>query len=112
MKTRPIKVLKFGGTSVGSAEALLRAVRPEHPEAHRRLQELGHSLRVDQGWAIVALVGEGLRSRPGEALSLMASEPVVGVFAGGAGISVAFLVPEARLAALIPELHGACFGAR
>jgi len=97
---------------LGTPEGSLLVVRPEHPEAHRRLQELGHSLRVDRGWAIVALVGEGLRSRPGEALSLMASEPVAGVFAGGAGISVAFLVPEARLAALIPELHGACFGAR
>ncbi len=90
-------------------EGSLLAVRPEHPDAEdliARLQASG--LRVDTGLSSVALVGEGLRREPGKALALLSSletEALGGILAGGAGISVAFLVPDERLRDLIPHLH-------
>jgi len=97
---------------LGTPEGSLLVVRPEHPDSIAMLETLQRSgLRVDAGWAVVALVGEGLRSCPGEALTLLASlsgESIGGILAGGAGISVAFLVPEQRLKDLIPSLHRIC----
>jgi aspartokinase len=64
--------------------------------------------RLSPGWALVALVGEGLRAIPGRALQLLGPcqlEPVEGLLAGSSPISVSFLVPEDRLANLIPRLH-------
>jgi aspartate kinase len=90
-------------------EGSLLAVRPEHPDAEELITRLQASgLRVDTGLSSVALVGEGLRREPGKALALLASletEALGGILAGGAGISVAFLVPDERLRDLIPLLH-------
>lgn len=90
-------------------EGSLLAVRPEHPDADEVIARLKASgLRVETGLASVALVGEGLRRKPGRALALLAPlerEALGGILSGGAGISVAFLVPDERLRELIPELH-------
>ncbi len=90
-------------------EGSLLAVRPEHPDAEEVIARLKASgLRVETGLASVALVGEGLRREPGRALALLAPlerESVGGILSGGAGISVAFLVPDERLRELIPALH-------
>jgi aspartokinase len=87
-------------------------VRPEHPDAVELLARFESSgLRIERGWSIVALVGEGLRQYPGGALALLATlekETIGGLFAGGAGISVAFLIPDDRLRDLIPRLHQLC----
>lgn len=97
---------------LSTPEGSLLVVRPEHPEAVERLARLEASgLRVEHGWSSVALVGEGLRRDPGGALALLSAleqEQVGGILAGGAGISVAFLVPDARLGELIPRLHRRC----
>jgi aspartate kinase len=97
---------------LSTPEGSLLVVRPEHPEALALLAQLAASgLRIERGWSSVALVGEGLRSYPGGALALLATleqETIGGIFAGGAGISVAFLVPDERLRELIPLLHRLC----
>jgi aspartokinase len=90
-------------------------VRPETPACEELLEELAEAgLDIQRGWAVVALVGEGLREAPGRALGLLSSlqeEPIAGILAGDTGVSLAFLVPEARLSSLIPRLHEYCFGA-
>jgi len=94
---------------LGTPEGSLLVVRPEQPEATALLGHLqNEGLKVEPGWAVVALVGEGLRASPGAVLSLLSAEPIGGILAGGAGISVAFLVPEDHLKALIPKLHSQC----
>jgi aspartokinase len=97
---------------LSTPEGSLLVVRPEHPEAAELLLRLaGSGLRVERGWSSVALVGEGLSRYPGGALALLATlekETVGGIFAGGAGISLAFLVPDERLRELIPRLHRLC----
>jgi len=60
---------------------------------------------------VVALVGEGLRTTQGQALSLLApldGEPIAAILAGDTGVSFAFLIPENRLAELVPKLHYHC----
>jgi len=98
---------------VDSPEGALLVVRAEMPEATVILRRLkAEGFRVETGWAVVALVGEGLRTRPGYALTLLATldgERIGGLLAGGDGISAAVLVRENRLAELIPRLHGVCF---
>ena len=90
----------------------LLVTRPETPEAEAVLEELQASgLVLEQGWAVVALVGEGLRAAPGRAMALLApleGESIAAILAGDTGVSVAFLVPEHRLAELVPKLHGHC----
>jgi aspartate kinase len=97
---------------LNTPEGSLLAVRPEHADAADLLAQLAQSgLRVESGWSSVALVGEGLRQYPGGALALLATfekETIGGILAGGAGISVAFLVPDERLRDLIPRLHQLC----
>jgi aspartate kinase len=97
---------------LSTPEGSLLVVRPEHAEAVELLARIEASgLRVERGWSSVALVGEGLRQYPGGALALLATlekEPIGGIFAGGAGISVSFLVPDERLRDLIPRLHELC----
>lgn len=97
---------------LSTPEGSLLVVRPEHPDATELLSSLEASgLRIERGWSSVALVGEGLRQYPGGALALLATlekEAIGGIFAGGAGISVAFLVPDERLRELIPQLHRLC----
>jgi aspartate kinase len=97
---------------LSTPEGSLLVIRPEHTEAVELLARIEESgLRVERGWSSVALVGEGLRQYPGGALALLATlekEPIGGIFAGGAGISVSFLVPDERLRDLIPRLHELC----
>ena len=100
---------------LSTPEGSLLVVRPEHGEAEDLLAALETAgLRVERGWSSVALVGEGLRERPGGALALLAElerEKLGGILAGGTGISVAFLVPDERLRDLIPRLHERFLGA-
>ncbi|HEU4952269.1 MAG TPA: hypothetical protein VFT46_09945, partial [Holophagaceae bacterium] len=86
-------------------------------QAEARLAALeGSGADLQRGWAVVALVGEGLRQDPCAALRLLAAvreEPLGGLLTGSSGVSVAFLLPERRLAAVIPHLHRASLaGAR
>ena len=97
---------------LSNPEGALLVLRTEGPAAETVLTELADlGITVERGWAVVALVGEGLRLDPGAPARLLA--PLVGeclgaVLGGSSGASVAFLVPETRLAKLIPSLHR-CF---
>jgi aspartokinase len=86
--------------------------RVETPGAEAVLLDLAASgLALERGWAVVALVGEGLRDAPGRALSLLApldGEPIAAILAGDTGVSLAFLIPENRLGELVPRLHQHC----
>jgi aspartate kinase len=90
----------------------LLVARAETAESEAVLQDLADSgLALERGWAVVALVGEGLRAAPGQALGLLApleGEAIAALLAGDTGVSLAFLVPEARLPDLIPRLHAHC----
>lgn len=96
---------------LANPEGALLALRPETPQAEARLAALEASgADLQRGWAVVALVGEGLRQDPCAALRLLAAvqdEPLGGLLTGSSGVSVAFLLPERRLAAVIPHLHTA-----
>jgi aspartokinase len=87
-------------------------VRPDTPASLRILEALAASgPELETGWAVVALVGEGLRSDPLAALRHLATlgqEPVGGLLTGSSTVSIAFLVPESRLGELIPRLHDRC----
>lgn len=102
--------LRFG--LVSSPAGTLLAVRPDTPAATRVLADLAaEGPDLEAGWAVVALVGEGLRADPLAALRHLAAlgqEPVGGLLTGGSTVSIAFLVPEARLTDLIPRLHDRC----
>jgi aspartate kinase len=102
--------LRFG--LLANPEGTLVALRPETPAGEAQLLALdAEGVEVQRGWAVVALVGEGLRADPGAALRLLAPlehEPIGGLLTGSSGVSVAFLVPETRLGALIPLLHQHC----
>ncbi len=94
-------------------EGALLVLRPETPAARQLLQQWQQEgLEVEEGWAVVALVGEGLRKDPAAKLRLL--EPlgadagaIGGLLAGCSPISTAALVREHRLADLIPRLHRA-----
>jgi aspartate kinase len=90
----------------------LLVVRAAGAEAEAVLQDLAAGIMaLERGWAVVALVGEGLRAVPGRALGLLApleGEPIAAILAGDMGVSLAFLVPEHRLGKLVPELHRHC----
>ncbi len=90
-------------------EGALLVLRPETPAAGRILEDLrAQGLAVEPGWALVALVGDGLRQDPGAVTRLLAplaSERLGAVLTGSQGASVAFLLPEFRLPVLIPLLH-------
>lgn len=90
-------------------EGTVLVVRPEGPRCASILANLEEEgISVEQGWALVALVGEGLRATPDAVLRLLAPfqlERIGGVFSGASPISLAFLVPEDRLPDLIPRLH-------
>ncbi len=99
--------LRFG--LISSPAGTLLAVRPETHAAIEVLGTLAASgLPCESGWAVVALVGEGLRADPVAALRYLAAlgqVPVGGLLTGSSTVSIAFLVPESRLADLIPRLH-------
>jgi aspartate kinase len=90
----------------------LLVTRAETAEAETVLEDLRTSgMLLEQGWAVVALVGEGLRTAPGRAMALLApleGESIAAILAGDTGVSVAFLIPEHRLAELVPKLHDHC----
>jgi len=90
----------------------LLVARTETPEATAVLGDLEASgLALSRGWAVVALVGEGLRTVQGRTLGLLApldGEPIAAILAGDTGVSLAFLVPDHRLAELVPKLHHHC----
>lgn len=92
----------------------LLVVRTETAGAEAVLQDLADSgLALERGWALVALVGEGLREVPGRALGLLApldGEPIAAILAGDTGVALAFLIPENRLGELVPKLHQHCVG--
>lgn len=102
--------LRFG--LIASPAGTLLAVRPETHAAVEVLGTLAASgLACEAGWAVVALVGEGLRADPVAALRHLAAlghEPVGGLLTGSSTVSIAFLVPESRLGDLIPRLHERC----
>ena len=102
--------LRFG--LIASPAGTLLAVRPETPAATAALATLAASgLACEPGWAVVALVGEGLRADPVAALRHLAAlghEPIGGLLTGSSTVSIAFLVPESRLGDLIPRLHDRC----
>ncbi len=102
--------LRFG--LVSSPAGTLLAVRPDTPAAAEVLADLeAAGVERGSGWAVVALVGEGLRADPVAALRHLAAlghEPVGGLLTGSSTVSVAFLVPESRLGDLIPRLHDRC----
>ena len=102
--------LRFG--LISSPGGTLLAVRPETPAAAEVLATLAASgLACEPGWAVVALVGEGLRADPLAALRHLAAlgqEPVGGLLTGSSTVSIAFLIPESRLGKLIPRLHSRC----
>lgn len=90
-------------------EGSLLVLRPETAAAESILDGLREKgIAIEQGWALVALVGDGLRQDPGAAARLLAplsGERLGAVLTGSQGASVAFLVPEERLPVLIPLLH-------
>lgn len=90
----------------------LLVARMDTAAAEAELRELAvPGLTVERGWAVVALVGEGLRAAPGQALGLLApldGEPIAAILAGDTGVSLAFLIPENRLGELVPRLHRHC----
>ena len=90
----------------------LLVTRAETAEAAAVLGDLVASgLTLDRGWAVVALVGEGLRTAQGRTLGLLApldEEPIAAILAGDTGVSLAFLIPDHRLAELVPKLHHHC----
>jgi aspartate kinase len=102
--------LRFG--LISSPAGTLLAVRPETHTATEVLGTLAASgLACEAGWAVVALVGEGLRADPVAALrhlGELGQEPVGGLLTGSSTVSLAFLVQESRLGSLIPRLHSRC----
>jgi aspartate kinase len=106
--------LRFG--LISSPAGTLLAVRPETHAAAEVLGTLAASgVICETGWAVVALVGEGLRADPVAALRHLAAlgnEPIGGLLTGSSTVSVAFLVHESRLGELIPRLHSTCIFSR
>jgi aspartate kinase len=98
---------RFG--AIAGPEGVLLALRADGAAAVQGLAALAdQGAELSAGWALVALVGEGLRATPGAALRLLAPfhrETVGGLLAGSSPISVSFLVPEERLGDLVPRLH-------
>lgn len=94
---------------LGTPEGGLLLVRPETEAARTLVDTLAsEGLSVESGLAVVALVGEGLREGRGRALALLAdlhAEPIAGLLAGDTGIALALVLPQDRLADLIPRLH-------
>lgn len=89
-------------------EGHLLALRPEGASAAMLAALEEEGVEVEGGWAVVALVGEGLRQDPRPALDSLADLGPVGALLSLGEVSVAFLVKEGRLADLIPALHAEC----
>jgi aspartate kinase len=109
------RLLEAGASLYGllaTPDGGLLVARGETADSLEVLEDLAASgLAMERGWAVVALVGEGLREAPGRALSLLkplVDEPIAALLAGDTGVSLAFLVPDHRLSQLIPRLHETC----
>ncbi|MBK8594599.1 MAG: aspartate kinase [Holophagales bacterium] len=96
---------------LSTPEGSLLVVRPESPAASAAIEQLREAgVAIEQGWCVVALVGDGLHRDHGACQRILAGlqdEAIAGILAGGTGISLAFLVREERLRTLIPRLHQA-----
>lgn len=104
---REAGVHRFGAI-VGPEGTLLVLRAASEPAVRALAASADRGAEVQAGWALVALVGEGLRAAPGGALRLLAPvglERVGGLLAGSSPISVSFLIPEERLGDLVPRLH-------
>lgn len=99
--------LRFGFLSGPEGHVLALRAEGASPAVLARLEEEG--AEVENGWAVVALVGEGLRTDPRPALEAIADleTPSGAIFASG-GVSIALLAREASLPILIPALHARC----
>lgn len=99
--------VRFGFLSGPEGHLLALRAEGHAPAVLAALEEDG--VAIDTGWAVVALVGEGLRRDPRPALAAVADlhEGVAALLAQG-GVSVAFLVRDGRLPTLIPDLHARC----
>jgi aspartate kinase len=108
------RLLEAGASLYGlqaTPDGSLLVVLPETPDAEAVLETLAGVWDLQRGWAAVALVGEGLRGAPGRTLGHLRpldGEPIGAILAGDTGVSLAFLVPQERLAELIPRLHAHC----
>ncbi len=96
---------RFGLLSV--PEGTLLAIRPEAATATlHALEEQG--VQVEDGWAVVALVGEALRETPEPSLRALLAHAPGALLRGTDSVSAAALFPESRLKDLIPSLHRLC----
>lgn len=96
---------RFGLLSL--PEGTLLALRPEGATpALQALEEEG--VRVEEGWAVVALVGEALREAPEPSLRALLGQTPAALLRGTDSVSAAALFPEARLREIIPALHRLC----
>lgn len=82
------------------------------PEIVRELEALG-TVRVEEDRAIVCVVGEGLRSRPGIAAGVFGALPEVNILLisqGASSINLTFVVEGDRMREVVGRLHEAFFG--
>ncbi|MBS1785169.1 MAG: aspartate kinase [Acidobacteria bacterium] len=99
--------LRYGFISGPEGHALALRAEGSALAVLARLEEEG--AEAESGWAVVALVGEGLRTDPRPALEALAGlKAPSGALLGSGGVSVAFLTREQSLPALIPALHARC----
>ncbi|MBW3628887.1 MAG: lysine-sensitive aspartokinase 3 [Gemmatimonadetes bacterium] len=82
------------------------------PEIVRELETLG-TVRVEEERAIVCVVGQGLRARPGIAASVFGALPDVNILLisqGASSINLTFVVEGDRLCEVVGRLHSTFFG--
>lgn len=82
------------------------------PEIVEELERLG-TVRVEEGRAIVCVVGEGLRGTPGVAarvFSTISDINVTLISQGASSINFTFAIEEERLHEAVRRLHAAFFG--
>lgn len=95
---------------VSTTEVSVALAIHQIPQREQILQELQQFGRVQcqEGKAIVCVVGEQLRGRPGivgEIFSALADFPISMVSLGGSEINISFVCDENLLSEMIPRLH-------
>jgi len=81
------------------------------PAIVKDLEQLG-SVRVEKGRAIIAVVGEGLRSTPGIAAQVFSTISDINltlISQGASSINITFAVEESRVQEAVRRLHDAFF---
>ena len=81
------------------------------PAIVRELEQLG-TVRIEQGRAIICVVGEGLRGTPGiaaRAFSTISDINVTLISQGASSINFTFAIEEARVAEAVNRLHEVFF---